>query len=285
MDPCKQKVQEILIKQSTGQKTPHNVSYTITQNLVFHPFFENSQDWCPLECDSSKVATKHENVISAIAMATKAVWNNRMERAVHTQPIIGLNVLSSHTVFSYSPVLLVSKKHNTPRQRKHSKTWRWKATHARRSDVATPFSAPRSSRQGFPTWAGGMPFQGFLLPSSDSLQYCETGSKGFSLLHRSLVGGSRVWGFDQVQRSDCSHMLGNNWKSLVSNSNYALLKSLSKVLIGIPAWALVCEAMHEDREQLTKERDYSFPEDFSPWPCASSCPPPIERGAWLTPRR
>lgn len=87
---------------------------------MFH-LFENSQDCCPLEHDPPKIATKEQNLISAIALATKAVWNNRVKREIHTQPITGLSVLCSHTVFRYSPVLLVSKKHNTPRERKDSK--------------------------------------------------------------------------------------------------------------------------------------------------------------------
>jgi len=37
------------------------------------PGFENSQDCCSVQCDSPKAATKEQNLISAIAVATKAV--------------------------------------------------------------------------------------------------------------------------------------------------------------------------------------------------------------------
>lgn len=121
------------------------------------PVFENSQDCCPSEYDSPKAATEDQNLISAIAVATKAVWSNRLKREIHTQPITGLSALCSHTVFSYSPVLVVSKQHNTPKREKHSRTPGWKATLTQRSDVATS-PALSSSGQGFPKWAGGNPF-------------------------------------------------------------------------------------------------------------------------------
>lgn len=91
-------------------------------NLVFHPFLRIHRVAVLWNVTLQKVATIEQNLISAIAGATKAVQNNRVKKEIHTQSITGLSVLCSHTVFSYSPVLLVSKKPNTPGQRKRSKT-------------------------------------------------------------------------------------------------------------------------------------------------------------------